>query len=81
MNNFKIFWKRVTLESPDFFKKLKKIALSIGGSTAATLFTVQVFALTVPPIFYTICTWILIAAAFTAGTAILPVKDPSKLNN
>lgn len=81
MNNLKIFWKRITSESPEFFVKLKKVALSIGGSTAAALFTVQVFSLVVPPIFYTICTYILIASAFTAGTAILPVKDPSQLQN
>lgn len=79
MNNLKLIWKRIISESPDLFKKIKTAALSIGGSTAAAWGTVQLFSLTVPPIFFTICTWILIACAFTAGTAILPVKDPSVL--
>jgi hypothetical protein len=79
MNNWTIFKLRVIKESPTFFKKLRNIALYIGGSAAGVLFTITTFNLIVPAIVTTICTWVLIASASVAGTSILPVKNPAEL--
>jgi hypothetical protein len=65
-------WKA---ECPDFFKKVKKGALSIGGSAVAVIVANSSLSLNLNTTLISILGYVIAACAFTAGTAQLTRQD------
>ncbi len=63
--------ERFKSESPVFFKKLKKYALSIGGSSAAVLIVNASMGLNLSQTLVTVLGYVVAACAAIAGTSQL----------
>lgn len=76
MSLFKTLKDRWSAESPDFFKGVQKVAISLGGSALAVLGCASIPGIIIPAIVTKVCSYIIIAAAAVAGTAKLTKQDP-----
>jgi hypothetical protein len=71
----KTIWLRLKAETPNFWKKVRTSALSIGGSAVAVIMINKTMELNLLPILITICNYVIAASAAIAGTASLTKKD------
>jgi hypothetical protein len=67
--------ERWNAETPDFFKKLKKYAFSIGGSAAAVLTANNLFGLSLDATLISTLGYVVAACVAIAGTAKLTKAD------
>jgi hypothetical protein len=72
MNELIVRWKS---DSPALFKKIKKTALSIGGSAAAVVLANSSMSLNLNASLITICGYVIATCAAVAGTAQLTKTD------
>jgi hypothetical protein len=75
MQNMKKLVERWTAESPAFFKKLRKIALGVGGSLAAAVTANSIFGLALNSTLVTVLGYGVAVCAAIAGTAQLTRND------
>lgn len=73
MNEFLARWRA---ESPAFFKRLKAIAISVGGSAAAVLVANKTLELNLPAELIDWVGYLIAACVAVAGTANLTNKNP-----
>jgi hypothetical protein len=66
--------ERLKAESPAFFKKLKKIALSVGGSAATVLTVNASLSLNLPSMLISVIGYVVAASVAIAGTSLLTKK-------
>jgi hypothetical protein len=69
-----IFIERWKAESPDFFKKLQKVAFSVGGSAIAVRVADTTLDLSLAPWLLSVISYIIAACVAIAGTAQLTKK-------
>lgn len=67
----KEFLERLKAKTPKFFKKLRLIALTLGGSAVAMLTINKAMELGIPDLWITICEKAAFICAGIAGTATL----------
>jgi hypothetical protein len=78
INLIKCRWKA---ESPEFFKKLKKSSIKIGGSAAAVMGVNSIMSLNLDSNLTTALSYLIAICAAIAGTSQLTVNDPNSLPN
>lgn len=76
---FQTLKKRWKAESPDFFKKVKKAAFSIGVSAAAVWGANTMFNLELDAQILEVCKYTIAVAAAVAGTSQFTAKNPENL--
>lgn len=71
--------KRFKAESPSFFKKVQKVAISLGVSAAGVWAANEMLNLGLHEPVLNVCKYVIAAAAAAGGVAKLTVKDPKEL--
>jgi len=70
-----IVWQRIKLETPVFFKRLRNLAIYIGGSATAVITANATIPLNLPTKIITLCSYIIAICVAIAGTSQLTKKD------